>query len=155
MNANDGEEFAARVDTNQRALRASPHARDPVDIDANILGDPADLKAAVRCVELCREIGNSSAYRSLAKREAVPGNIRGAEHFVRNAVVPFWHHTCTARMGRDDMSVVDGSLQVYGIQGLRIADGSVLPRVPTGNTMAPCVIIGERAASTLRERHRL
>jgi len=44
------------------------------------------------------------------------------------------------------MSVVDGQLKVYGVNGLRIADASILPRVTTGNTMAPCVIIGERAA---------
>jgi choline dehydrogenase len=49
-------------------------------------------------------------------------------------------------MGRDEMSVVDGSLKVYGIDGLRFTDGSITPRVTTGNTMAPCVVIGERAA---------
>jgi choline dehydrogenase len=54
-------------------------------------------------------------------------------------------------MGRDSMSVVDGQLKVYGVDGLRIADASILPRVTTGNTMAPCVIIGERAAEMLRD----
>jgi len=58
-------------------------------------------------------------------------------------------------MGRDSMSVVDASLKVYGIDNLRIADGSILPRVTTGNTMAPCVIIGERAAEILRVAHNL
>jgi choline dehydrogenase len=58
-------------------------------------------------------------------------------------------------MGRDSMSVVDAKLQVYGIENLRIADGSIMPRVTTGNTMAPCVIVGERAAETLRNDHRL
>ena len=52
-------------------------------------------------------------------------------------------------MGRDSMSVVDSELKVYGVEGLRIADASILPRVTTGNTMAPCVIIGERAAELL------
>jgi choline dehydrogenase len=52
------------------------------------------------------------------------------------------------------MSVVDGELKVYGIKGLRIADASILPRV-TGNTMAPCVIIGEPAAEYLRNEHKL
>jgi choline dehydrogenase-like flavoprotein len=130
---------------------------DPVDIDANILSDPADLKAAMRCLELCRDIGNSAALRPFAKREVVPGPLAEAEMetFVRNAVLPFWHYTCTAKMGRDEMSVVDGSLKVYGIDGLRIADGSVMPRIPTGNTMAPCVIIGERAAAMIRSTHDL
>ena len=49
------------------------------------------------------------------------------------------------------MSVVDAKLQVYGIQNLRIADGSIMPRVTTGNTMAPCIIIGERAGEILRQ----
>jgi choline dehydrogenase len=58
-------------------------------------------------------------------------------------------------MGRDSMSVVDAQLKVYGIENLRIADGSIMPRVTTGNTMAPCIIIGERAAEALRNEHRL
>jgi choline dehydrogenase len=53
------------------------------------------------------------------------------------------------------MSVVDGRLRVYGIDNLRIADGSIMPRVTTGNTMAPCVIIGERVAEALRAEHKL
>jgi choline dehydrogenase len=53
------------------------------------------------------------------------------------------------------MSVVDGSLKVYGIENLRIADGSMMPRVITGNTMAACVIIGERGGELLRAAHKL
>ena len=75
------------------------------------------------------------------------------EQFIRNGLVTFWHQCGTARMGRDGMSVVDSALKVYGLQGLRVADGSVLPRVTTGNTMAPCVVIGERAAALLEAEH--
>jgi choline dehydrogenase len=53
------------------------------------------------------------------------------------------------------MAVVDHELKVHGIENLRIADGSIMPRVTTGNTMAPCVIIGERAAEVLLARHNL
>ena len=53
------------------------------------------------------------------------------------------------------MSVVDANLKVYGIENLRVADGSIMPRITTGNTMAPCVIIGERAAEVLRIDHKL
>ena len=56
-------------------------------------------------------------------------------------------------MGRDELSVVDGNLKVYGIERLRIADGSIMPRITTGNTMAPCVIIGERAAQMIRAEY--
>jgi choline dehydrogenase len=51
------------------------------------------------------------------------------------------------------MSVVDGQLKVYGIDNLRIADASIMPRVTTGNTMAPCVVIGERGAEMLKLAH--
>jgi choline dehydrogenase-like flavoprotein len=128
-----------------------------VQIEANFLSQPEDLRAAIACVELCREIGNSVPLRPFTKREVMPGNVKGAEleHFVRAAVMSYSHETCTAKMGRDPMSVVDGTLKVYGIANLRVADGSIMPRVTTGNTMAPCVIIGERAAEVIRAAHRL
>jgi len=134
-----------------------PNIDDPIQIEANTLSHPADLKAAVACVELCREIGNSAALRPFTKREVMPGKLRGAalEDFIRDAASTYHHQTCTAKMGRDSMSVVDGQLKVYGIENLRIADGSIMPRVTTGNTMAPCIIIGERAAQALRSDHRL
>ncbi len=58
-------------------------------------------------------------------------------------------------MGRDDMSVVNSELQVYGLDNLRIADGSIMPQITTANTMAPCVTIAERAAAYLQARHEL
>jgi choline dehydrogenase len=58
-------------------------------------------------------------------------------------------------MGRDAMSVVDGELRVFGLKNLRVADASIMPRVTTGNTMAPCVVIGERAAEILTVAHRI
>jgi choline dehydrogenase len=130
---------------------------DPVEIFANTLEHPDDLKALVRAVELCREIGNSAPLRPFVKREVMPGNLKGPalESFIRDAAVSYWHQTCTAKMGRDSMSVVDNRLRVYGIENLRVADGSVMPRVTTGNTMAPCVIIGERAGEMLRAEHKL
>src|SRR4030088_762271 len=134
-----------------------PNLDDPVQIEANTLSRPDDMKAAVACVELCREIGNSAALRPFTKREVMPGNLRGValEDFIRDAAATYWHQTCPAKIGRDSMSVVDGHLKVYGIEDLRIADGSIMPRVTTGNTMAPCIIIGERAAEALRNEHRL
>jgi choline dehydrogenase len=56
-------------------------------------------------------------------------------------------------MGRDPMAVVDSQLRVYGIDHLRIADASIMPRITVGNTMAPCVVIGERAADMIRAAH--
>ncbi len=129
-----------------------PNPLDPVEIEANFLSHPDDLKAMIACVELCREIGNSAALRPFTKREVMPGKLKGAalDDFIRDAAMTYSHETCTAKMGRDPLSVVDGQLNVYGVTHLRVADGSILPRMTTGNTMAPCVIIGERAAEILR-----
>lgn len=138
-----------------RLQSADPLA--PITIDANMMSDPADMRTAVACVELCRELGNAKAFRPFVRGEALPGDLKGAdlEAFIRDAAVTYWHQSCTAKMGRDDMSVVDASLKVYGIDALRVADGSIMPRVTTGNTQAPCAIIGERAARMLRETHGL
>jgi choline dehydrogenase len=140
-----------------RIRLTGPNPTDPVQIETNMMSHPDDLKAAIAGVQLCREIGNSAALRPFAKREVMPGNLKGSalENFIRDSVATYWHQTCTAKMGRDAMSVVDGNLKVYGIENLRIADGSIMPRVTTGNTMAACVIIGERAGEILKADHKL
>lgn len=132
-----------------------PDPDDPILIDAKTLSHPDDLTAALASIELCRELGNSSAFSTLVKGEALPGKLdaRALENFVRNAAVTYWHQSCTAKMGRDAMSVVDGDLKVYGIDNLRIADASIMPDITSGNTMAPCVVIGERAADSIRKDH--
>jgi choline dehydrogenase len=128
---------------------------DPIQIDSRILSDPADLAALRRCVELAREVGNARALQGFVKREIMPTALAPAamDDFIRDGVTTIWHQSCTAKMGRDDMSVVDGRLKVYGVDRLRIADASVMPRVPLANTMAPSVIIGEQASRAIaRER---
>ncbi|QOL79680.1 GMC family oxidoreductase [Pseudooceanicola spongiae] len=128
-----------------------PNPNDPVAIDANVLSHPDDLTALARSVELCRDIGNSAALMPFAKREVMPGNLSGEalRAFVRLTASTVWHQSGTAKMGTDEMSVVDSELRVYGIANLRIADASIMPRVTTGNTMAPCVVIGERLGALL------
>ncbi len=130
-------------------------ASDPLRIQGNYLSEPNDMKDLVLGVERASEIGNAAALRPYTKGELAAGNLTGAalEQYIRNGLTTFWHQSCTAKMGSDAMSVVDSKLKVYGIEGLRIADASILPRVTTGNTMAPCVIIGERAASMLQAEH--
>ncbi|CAB3769314.1 GMC family oxidoreductase [Paraburkholderia humisilvae] len=130
---------------------------DPVEIDANFLAAAQDRQTLKRCIEFNRDVGNSAPLRPFTKREWLPGPLdhAGFDTFIRNATVSHSHQSCTAKMGRDAMSVVDSRLRVYGIGKLRIADASVLPHVTTGNTMAPCVVIGERAADTLAEDHAL
>jgi choline dehydrogenase len=124
-------------------------------LELNTLSHPDDVTAAIACVEVCRALGNSRAFEPLVARESMPGPLGATEmvRFVRDSAVTYWHQTCSAKMGRDAMSVVDSKLKVYGVARLRIADGSVMPRITTGNTMAPCVIIGEKAARALRDEH--
>lgn len=131
-------------------LRSADPAAPPV-IDANMLSDPRDMETARACVRLCRELGNSDAFRPHVSREAIPGTGRTIDDaFIRDAAVTYWHQCGTARMGLDDMAVVDARLAVHGVKGLRVVDGSVLPKVTTGNTQAPCAVIGERAAAMLK-----
>nr|WP_231999823.1 GMC family oxidoreductase N-terminal domain-containing protein [Mycobacterium sp. 1245852.3] len=130
---------------------------DPPRLNVNSLSDPDDLELAVSCVEFLRDLGSSAALRPFVKRELMPGNLQGDElrAFVRNAVVPFWHSSGTAKLGDDSLSVVGSDLRVHGIENLRVADASIMPRITSGNTMAPCVVIGERAAEYIKDRHSL
>jgi choline dehydrogenase len=134
-----------------------PDPDDPIQIEANLLCESDDRKSLLECAKLCREIGNLDVLRPFLKREILPGKLKQTtlEEYIRNGAISFWHQTSTAKMGRDAMSVVDGNLKVYGVDNLRIADGSIMPRVTTGNTMAPCVIIGERATELLQAAYNL
>nr|WP_304655687.1 GMC family oxidoreductase N-terminal domain-containing protein [Neorhizobium galegae] len=138
-----------------RLRLSGPNPNDAILIEPNSLSEPEDMAAALAAVELCREIGNSEAFTSLVSGETAPSqrDRSGMIEFIRRSAVTYWHQSCTAKMGRDSMSVVDNELKVYGIDGLRIADSSIMPRITTGNTMAPCVVIGERAADLILTKH--
>jgi choline dehydrogenase len=147
----------SRPHSRGRITLTGPNPGDPVRIEAAALSDPEDLRAAVAGIELAREIGNSRAMRPFARREVMPGPLPRAEleDFVRNGAGTYRHQSCTAKMGRDELAVVDSTLKVRGVEGLRVADASVLPRVTSGNTMAPCVVIGERASDLITRAHAL
>ncbi|WMS42297.1 FAD-dependent oxidoreductase [Acuticoccus sp. MNP-M23] len=147
----------ARPDSRGEVRLASADWRDAPLIEANFLSAQTDLDAMVACVKMCREIGNSEFCAPYRKRELMPGNLGGAEMeaFIRDAAGTYFHESCSAKMGRDDMSVVDGKLRVYGVEGLRVADASIMPEIATGNTMAPTAIIAERAAEILVAAHGL
>ena len=96
-------------------------------------------KTAFACLELCREIGNSSALRPFVRREIIPDLERSElDNYIRETALSFWHQTSSAQMGRHDMCVVDGFLKVYGVDNLRIADASVMPgRCPERTASSP------------------
>lgn len=134
-----------------RVTLASANPSEKVKIDGAFLSHPDDVTALLRGIELCREIGAAPALKEFVKREIMPGKVDKAAmtDFLRNAAGTYFHESCTCKMGRDDMAVVDARLRVHGVEGLSIADASIMPRVSTGNTMAPTVIIGERMADIL------
>jgi choline dehydrogenase len=135
-----------------RVTLASANPADMALVDGAFLSHPDDVKALLRGIELCREIGNSQTMKPFVKREVMPGALGRDDMtaFLRDAAGTYYHQSCTCKMGKDEMSVVDGTLSVRGgVEGLSIADASVMPQVSTGNTMAPTVIIGERMADIL------
>ncbi|GAA0603714.1 GMC family oxidoreductase N-terminal domain-containing protein [Kutzneria viridogrisea] len=131
------------------SLRLSgPEVDDEPLIDLGALTEQADLDSLVASVAQCRAIGRSWALRGeWGARELYPGpGERDIRSYVRRTAITYHHQVGTCRMGLDDQSVVDPRLAVHGITGLRVADASVMPRVISGNTNAPAVLIGEQAA---------
>lgn len=146
----------ARPQSRGTVTLTGSHPDDPVEVHANSLAHPEDVAKSRQCVEFLREFGNAAELRPYVRRPVMPGDLAGRDldEFLRNAGGSFWHQVGTAKMGRGPMSVVDAHLKVHGLDGLRVADGSVLPRLTTGNTMAPCVVIGELASQALIAEHR-
>lgn len=133
---------------------AGPGTTDELRIDLGALRDPADLATLAASINQCREIAASGPLRDeWAARELYPGGevISDADvrEYARNTAITYHHQVGTCKMGVDDMAVVDPELAVHGVGGLRIADASVMPRITSGNTNAPSVLIGERAAAFL------
>jgi len=139
-----------------RITLSGPGPNDAPIIRPNTFSHPADVQCAIENIRFVQQLGAQPAFKGLVKGERMPGKLSAEEldQYLRNAAVTYWHQSCTAKMGRDAMSVVDGQLRVYGVEGLRIADASIMPHITSGNTMAPCVVIGERAVDEIRSAHR-
>ncbi|HWJ74731.1 MAG TPA: GMC family oxidoreductase N-terminal domain-containing protein [Kaistia sp.] len=130
-----------------KLLEAGPGGR--VEIQPNYLAEKADLDALVAGVEFVLDLAGTNAFADLFAGYAAPAkrlDRAGTEQFVRNACSTFFHTCGTAKMGTDADAVVDPALKVRGIEGLSIADASVIPLIPTSNTHAPVTMIAERAA---------
>jgi choline dehydrogenase len=121
----------------------------PLEIQPNFLKEPADVDALVTAVELGLDIASQPAYRALVKRWVAPARRLSRDEavaFVRRACFTYHHPVGTCAMGAGQEAVVDAELRVRGIQGLRIADASVMPTIPSAPTNAPSVMIGEFAS---------
>jgi choline dehydrogenase len=111
-------------------------------------------------IRLMRTIAETPAFRSIIEAELAPGPTLTSDEdlnaFMRQKSSTVFHQCSTCRMGRDlSTSVVDKRLRVHGIDGLRVADASISPTIPTGNTNAPAIMVGERASDLIREDARL
>ncbi|HEY4645904.1 MAG TPA: GMC family oxidoreductase N-terminal domain-containing protein [Steroidobacteraceae bacterium] len=136
-----------------RISLASPDPRTPPVIDPNILGDPDDLAPTLRGLELSRRIIASPALARYRGVEVQPGPaVQGADalaEYVRRVAATVHHPVSSCRMGRDPNAVVDAQLRVHGIEGLRVADASIFPRIVGGNTNAVVVMVAEKAADMM------
>jgi choline dehydrogenase len=129
---------------------SGPGAGDPLVIDPQILSVEADLVALEASLAQVREMGTAPALQAWGARELYPGpevtSAAQVRDYVRRTVISYHHQVGTCKMGVDPEAVVDPRLRVHGIEGLRVADASVMPAVISGNTNAPSMMIGERAA---------
>lgn len=122
----------------------------PPLVDPGYFNDPYDLQVVTDGVEIAHDMMRQMPIARHVACEHEPGPLRSRrdyEDFVRRAAVTGTHPVGGCRMGKDSMAVVDPQLRVHGIEGLRVADSSIMPDLPSGNTNAPSIMIGERAAA--------
>jgi choline dehydrogenase len=132
-------------------LRSSDPSAMPI-IRANYLIDVHDVDVLVEGVALARRFGESRAYDHLRGEEIEPGrSVHDIARFARLKSDSIYHASGTCRMGpaTDRDAVVDGELRVHGIEGVRIADASIMPEIVNAPTHAACVMIGEKCASIM------
>ncbi|ANZ43470.1 hypothetical protein BBK82_41700 [Lentzea guizhouensis] len=128
----------------------TPHSRgrlrltgSGIALEPRYLTDARDMTAMVRGMRLVHEIGAAEALKPWRGQDVEPVG----EEYVRATTATYFHYVGTCKLGTDEMSVVDEDLRVHGLDGLRVADASVIPRIPSANTYATVIAIAERAAS--------
>ncbi len=129
---------------------ASADPKEKVRLVFNYLSTQEDRRNAVNGLRLAREIAAQRSFDDLRGREIYPGaekkTYRELEEFIKATSKTDFHPVSTCRMGNDGMAVVDGEMRVHGVEGLRVVDASVMPRITSGNTNAPTQMIAARAA---------
>jgi choline dehydrogenase len=123
-------------------------------IDHNIFQNESDYDTLIAGVKIARKIIASPALDKLRGKEFLPGpGVQTDEEikaFINKYVQTIYHPVGTCKMGNDDMAVVDHELRVHGIDGLRVADASIMPTIINANTNAPSIMIGEKCADMIR-----
>jgi choline dehydrogenase-like flavoprotein len=130
---------------------------DPADmplIDPNYWADPFDRQMSIKGLRMARDILRQKALKPYVQREVLPGPKLATDDeladYACRAAKTDHHPVGTCRMGIDEMAVVTPELKLRGIEGLRVCDASVMPRVPSSNTNAPTIMVGEKGADLIR-----
>jgi choline dehydrogenase len=122
-------------------------------MDPRYLQHPADQDDMVRAFRMARHVSGQPALRGLIRRETRPGldvqNDAAVLDYIRQCGQTSWHPIGTCKMGTDDMAVVDPQLRVKGVQALRVVDSSIMPTMPSSNTNAAAIAIGEKGADCI------
>src|ERR1700719_4277903 len=139
-----------RPESKGRIHIISDDPRRPPAIHFNFLSSPPDAELTVRAVRIARAIMTAPAMTPFQVSEVAPGADRTTDDeildWVKKAAETTYHPVGTCKMGSDPRAVVDAQLRVHGIAGLRVADASIMPTLTSGNTNAPSIMIGEKAA---------
>jgi choline dehydrogenase len=132
----------------------SPDYREAPKIMANYLSTPKDVRAAIAGLRFLGRIGAAAPLQRWHAKEVLPPSYEDTDEgllaYAKQEGSTAYHHAGTCRMGKDDLAVVDHRLKVHGLANLRVADGSIMPTLISGNTNAACIMIGEKCADMLR-----
>lgn len=132
------------------------NVHDPLLIDPNFLGDERDLADLVDGFKLTQKLMQSKSLSSVYKQDLFTAHVENDDDIrevLRNRVDTVYHPVGSCKMGVDEMAVVDPELRVYGINGLRVVDASIIPSVVNGNTNAPTIMIAEKAVDMIRAHY--
>jgi len=134
----------------------SADPRQEASVTLNILSEESDREQMRRAFRTTRKIYNTAPMSDYIASERTPGaqveSDADLDAFIRASCYVAQHPTSTCAMGMGERSVVDNELRVIGVEGLRVADCSVMPTVPGGNTNLPAFMLGEKAADLIRGR---
>jgi len=136
-----------------RCCNCAPKARARLNWPRPIIA----ITTLIEGIKIARRISRTAPLDGLVTGEHAPGPDVGLDDdaatldWAKQTAVTIYHPTGTCKMGQDKLAVVDERLRVRGIDGLRIADASIMPVITSGNTNAPCIMIGEKASAMILE----
>ena len=134
----------------------SADPKDPPKIFLNLFSERSDVDTLIRGLRVARKVFETPPLSDVVAEEVAPGvqaqTDAELEAYLKTAAMVSHHPVGTCRMGHDELAVVDPQLRLRGIAGLRVADASIMPTVPGGNTNAPSIMVGEKAADLILGR---